>query len=202
MDHYIENFCIEYEKIFNEWFEIEGVRKIMELSRQLRTFFNYKKEVIRYRFRSNLDSLGTNTTTKNYPQKQKIESLIYDFTSLLNQIKKKEYPIEEAIRNLYYEKNFSHIKRLSIITERLFDLIHSFSEKNIYDQPRFLKLIFNLVQNLCSVKNCLNAQLREFYEELRKSYSNLETELEIMLEKTPEFRISEPRKKLEERLTS
>lgn len=35
------DFESEYDEIFNNWYEIEGVRKIKELSRQLRTFFNY-----------------------------------------------------------------------------------------------------------------------------------------------------------------
>ena len=44
MTHYIEDsdFRSEYDEIFNDWYEIEGIRKIKELSRQLRTFFNYK----------------------------------------------------------------------------------------------------------------------------------------------------------------
>ena len=52
MTDYIEDPYIgsEYDDIFNDWYEIEGARKIKELSRQLRTFFNYKAEVIRYRF--------------------------------------------------------------------------------------------------------------------------------------------------------
>jgi len=56
MTHYIDDPYIEseYDEIFNEWYEIEGIRKIRELSRQLRTFFNYKAEVIRYRFRSKI----------------------------------------------------------------------------------------------------------------------------------------------------
>jgi len=66
MTDYIDDsdFGTEYDEIFNDWYEIEGARKIKELSRQLRTFFNYKTEVIRYRFRSNLISLDNKSTTK------------------------------------------------------------------------------------------------------------------------------------------
>lgn len=202
MAHYIENIDIENEKIFNDWYEIEGVRKIKELSRQLRTFFNYKKEVIRYRFRSNLISLETKTATKYFTQKQKFESLIYEFLNLLNEFKKQGYSVEEAIRNLYYENNASQINQLSTITESLSNLIHFFSEKNIYEKPRLLKLIFALIQNIFLVKKSLYTQFTEFYEELRKNYSNLETELESILEKTSESKISRPEKQLEGNLFS
>ena len=202
MTHYIEDsdFRSEYDEIFNDWYEIEGVRKIKELSRQLRTFFNYKTEVIRYRFQSN--SISFETTTKFLIQKQKVESLAYEFIALLKKVKKHGQTLEEEIRSLYYENDKSQINRLSAIIEKLSILIHIFSEESIHDHPRFLKFIVVLGKNICLVKKCLNAQLSGFYKELEINFHGLEGELESLLEKAPSVKTIKPKKQLEGRLTS
>lgn len=43
-DDFYDEPYLEYdeENIFHEWYLIEGEERISELSRQLRTFFNYK----------------------------------------------------------------------------------------------------------------------------------------------------------------
>jgi len=202
MTHYIEDsdFSSEYDEIFNDWYEIEGIRKIKELSRQLRTFFNYKTQVIGYRFQSN--SISYETTTKFLTQKQKVESLAYEFITLLKKVKKLGQTLEEGIRSLYYENDKSQIKRLSAINEKLSILIHIFSEESIHDHPRFLKFIIVLGKNICLVKKCLNAQFSEFYKELEINFHGLEVELESLLEKTPRLKTKKPKKQLEGRLTS
>jgi hypothetical protein len=204
MAHYIEDsdFRSEYDNLFNDLYDIGGVRKIKELSRQLRTFFNYKTEVIRYRFRSNSISLENETTTKFLTQKQNVESLSHEFITLLKKVKKHGQTLEEGIRSLYYENNKSQINKLSALTEKLSILIHIFSEESIYDHPRFLKFIVVLVKNICLVKKCLHAQFSEFYGELEINYNNLEGELESLLEKTPSVKTKKPKKQHEGRLTS
>jgi hypothetical protein len=51
------------------------------------------------------------------------------------------------------------------------------------------------------VKKCLYAQFSEFFEELEINYSNLEGELEELIETTPVEK-EQSKKQLEERLTS
>ena len=157
MTHYIEDPYIEseYDEIFNEWHEIEGVRKIKELSRQLRTFFNYKAELIRYRFRSNILPAKNCKDPKFFSQKQKIESRTHEFISLLKKIKKTGQTLEQGIRSLYSNNCKTRIKELSVITEKLSILIHSFSEESIHGHPRFIKFIVKLAQNICLVKKKL-----------------------------------------------
>lgn len=204
MTDYINDsdFGTEYDEIFNDWYEIEGARKIKELSRQLRTFFNYKTEVIRYRFRSNLISLDNKSTTKFLTRKQKVESLSHEFITLLKKIKKQGHSLEEGIQSLYYENNKTQIDKLSAITEKLSILIHIFSEVNIHDHPRFLKFVVVLAKNICLVKKCLYAKFREFYKELEINYHGLEGELDNLLEPTPRDKIKKSIKQLEERLTT
>ena len=174
MTDYIEDPYIgsEYDDIFNEWYEIEGARKIKELSRQLRTFFNYKAEVIRYRFRPSPHLAENDTNTKFFTRKQEIESLTREFITMLKKLKKPTKTIEEGIRSLFFFNDKAHFNKLSAITEKLSMLLHYFSEENIHDRPKFLRFNVILAQHLCLVKKCLNAQFSEFYGELEINYNN------------------------------
>ena len=203
MPHVIEDpyFESEIEELFNEWYEIEGVRKIKELSRQLRTFFNYKMEVVRYRFRSNLSPTENCTNTNDFDQKQKIESLTLEFITILKKMKKIDQTLEHAIRSLFFEDNKSQLKKISELSEQLFILIHFFSEESLHSHPKFLRFIVILAQDICLVNKCLYVQLSEFFEELEINYNSLEGELNILLEKTPVEK-KKLKKQLEERLTS
>lgn len=198
-DSYID---LEYNEYFNELYEVEGVRKIRELSRQLRTFFNYQSEVTRYRFQSSSNVVENILKTKFFIQKQKIESLTNEFIILLKKLKTSAHTIEEGIQSLFFGNDKTRIYQLSGITEKLLILIHYFSEEDIHNNPRFLKFITLLAQNICLVKKCLNAQFSDFYEELGINYHDLEKELEFFLEGVPIMKIKKPIKQLEERLTS
>ena len=196
-DPYIES---DYNEIFNKLYEVEGVRKIKELSRQLRTFFNYQSEVIRYRFRSSTN-LIENTNTKFFIQKQKLESLSNEFIIILKNLKKPTQTIEEGIHSLFFDNDKTTIKNLSEITEKISILLHYFSEENIHYHPIFLKFITVLAQEIYSVKKCLNAEFSEFYEELEMNYYDLEGEMEILLQKVPNKKTKKAIKQLEERLS-
>jgi len=204
MTDYIEDPYIgtEYDNIFNEWYEVEGVRKIKELSRQLRTFFNYRVEVIRFRFRPSPYFTENDTNPKFFSRKQKIESLSYEFITLLKNIKKQGHSHKEGIQSLYDKFNKSQINKLLAITEKLSTLIHIFSEECMNNHPRFLKFIVILAQNICLVKKCLYTQFNKFYEELEINYHSLGGELERLLEEVPKVKIKKPLKQFEVRLTS
>ena len=203
MTNYIEDSYIgsEYDDIFNEWYEIEGARKIKELSRQLRTFFNYKTEVIRYRFRPTPNLAENDTNTKYFSRKQEIESLTREFIILLKHFKKNEQTLEQGIQTLFFDNNKLQISKLSVITEKLSMLLHYFSEESLHIHPKFLKFSVTLAQRLCLVKKCLNARFSEFFEELKINYNSLEVELEDLIEVTP-IKKKQSKKQLEERLTS
>ena len=198
MTHYIEDS--EYDGIFNDWYEIEDVRKIKELSRQLRTFFNYKTEVIRYRFRSTPNLAENDTNTKYYSRKQEIESLTREFIIVLKKLKKNGQTLEQGIQSLYFENNKLQISKLSVITEKLSMLLHYFSEESLHIHPKFLKINVMLAQSICLVKKCVFVQFSEFFEELEINYNNLEVELEDLIETTP-IKKKQSKKQLEERLT-
>lgn len=205
MTEYLENsdFESEYDEIFSGWYEIKGVRKIKELSRQLRTFYNYKMAAIRYRYQSDLNSLEEGLNITSLIQKKKsLESLSHEFLTLLKKIKHEGNPLEDCIRLLYCENNKAQIDKLSVIIEKISILIHYFSEESIHEHPRFLKFIVVLAQNISLVKKCLYTQFSEFYRELEINYNGLEGELESIIEKTPDLKSKNLIKQLEKRVIS
>ena len=203
MRDYIEDPYVgsEYDDIFNDWYEIEGVRKITELSRHLRTFFNYQAEVIRYRFRPSPNLAENDTNTKFFSRKQEIESLTREFIIFLKKFKKNGQTIEQGIQSLSFDNNKTQMNKLSEITEKLSMLLHYFSEESIYDHPKLLKFNVILAQHLYLVKKCLNAQFSEFFEELEINYNNLEGELEHLFETMLNDK-KKSKKQLEARLAS
>jgi hypothetical protein len=203
MTNYIEDSYIEseFEEIFNIWYEIEGVKKIKELSRHLRIFFNYKTEVIRYRFRSSPFPAKNCANTKFFSQKQKIESFTYEYITILKKLKTNTQTLEQGIRSLFFWNNKIQLKNLLVITEKLFILLHYFSEESLQDHPKILKFNITLAKNICLVKKCLYTQFNEFFEELEINYNNLEGELEELIGKTP-IEKEQSKKQLEERLTT
>lgn len=183
MSYNIKNpyFEMDNEENFNDLYEIGGIRKIRELSRQLRTFFNCKTEVIRYRFRSNIISSENGVNSKFFIQKQEIESLTHEFITMLKKLKKNTQTLEEGIRSLFFDNNKTKLNKLSEITEKLSLLLHYFSEEGFNEYPKFLKFTVILAQNICLVKKCLYAQFSDFFEELEINDNNLEGELQDLI---------------------
>ena len=177
-DPYLE---LESEELFLEWYKIEGVRNITELSRQVRTLLNYKTETIKYRFRSNENISINQTNTKFLNLKQKFESLALRFIILLRSIKETARTLEEGIQSLLFHSEKSRLKMLEEITDQIFVQIHNFSEENLHDHPVFLRLLVKLTQEACLVKKCIITQSSKFFEELGKNYFNLEKELNILI---------------------
>lgn len=198
-DPYLEE---DLEDYFNEWYEIEVIKKIKELSRQFRTLFNYKSKVIKYRYRSTLLPAVNHANTTFLSQKQKIEALTSEFIALLKKIKETAQTLEQGIRNLFFLDDPTRLKKLSEMSNQLFMLIHYFSEESLHDHPSFLKFIVILAQEICLVKKCLNAQFSEFFKALGKNYNNLEEELTLLIPNKISFQKVMKEKKLEERLTS
>lgn len=200
MTSYIEDIYID--EIINDWYKVEGITKIKELSRQLRTFFNFQAEVIKYRFHSN------SKPTENYKdkifssRKKETISLTPKFIGMIKRLNTNSQTLEEGIQSLLFNKKIVLYKKLSQITEKLFLLLHYFSEVNLHNHPKYLKFIVTLAQHLCFVTKCLNVQFSEFFEELEINYKNLEKELEKLLEEVTKAKLIKPKNQLEERLIS
>jgi len=176
---------LEVDEILLGWYEAEGVRKITELSRQVRSLLNLKTNMIRYRFRSNSNISAKLQDIKFYKNKKQFESLALRFIKLLNKINRiSRRALEEEIQILLYQITIkqnqiskSLMKELTDLTFQIFMKIHYFSEQDLYDHPLFLKSLIQLAIEACKACKNMNHTFSEFYGELGENYHNLEKDL-------------------------
>ena len=179
---YLDN---EVDDLVLGLYEIEGVRKINELSRQVRSLLSLKTNTIRYRFRSNSNISTKLQDIKFYENKKQFESLALRFIKLLNKINRiSTRDLEEEIQFLFYQLTFkrnhlskSLLKELEDLTFQVFMKIHYFSEQDLYNHPKFLKTLIQIAIEACKTRKNMNFAFSEFYAELGENYHNLEKEL-------------------------
>lgn len=188
MNFDLENPYIEYESddIPYSLYEIHGVNKIRELSRQLRTFLNYKTAMIQYRFRPKTATYPDRVEEKYKETERSLKQLALKFIKLLANIRGNsfsyEIELERLVFNLAYDKiRKSLLTELKDVTQKLFTTIHALSEQEIHLHPKFLKFIANLTQEACIVFKILNNWASGFYEELRVNYVQLHDELTLLI---------------------
>jgi hypothetical protein len=188
------------EDIQWKWFEKECINTITELSRQLRTFFKFKEQLIICRFRSSFIPAVNRDLSKFRKKKKELQDKAPENIQILKHIKKQAQSVEQGIRQYSMRTESTLLHQLIEITRKLFVLIHYFSEQELHDHARLLKLVVKLVREACLVKKSLDFDLGEFYAELELNYEMLEEELEEMLfEKVSQDRIRKE-KTLEERV--
>ena len=188
MNFNFENPYIEYDSddIPYSLYEIHGVNKIRELSRQLRTFLNYKTAMIQYRFRPKTATYPDRVDEKYKETERSLKQLASKFIKLLANIRGNgfsyEIELERLVFNLAYDKiRKSLLTELKYVTQKLFTTIHALSEQEIHLHPKFLKFIANLTQEACTVFKILNNWASRFYEELRVNYVQLHDELTLLI---------------------
>lgn len=196
-------FDIEDDDIVPGLYEVEGVRKITELSRQVRSLLNLKTNTIRYRFRSNSNISAKLQDVKFYENKKQFESLALRFIKLLSKIDGiSRRDIEEEIQILFYQVAIKRnqisrnlLKELEELTVQLFMKIHYFSEQDLYDHPLFLKTLIQIAIEACKTRKNMNHIFSGFYTELEENYHNLKKELTSIV---PEKGINKEKRKMKQ----
>ncbi len=172
----------EEDNDFQNWYNIECVQVIKDLSRQIRTLLNYRASVIYHRLRSNEINNDSKGIVKFQAKKYKFESLALSYIKLLNKLKDNGITAKRFQYLLYFRNNVnsSLLKDLVNLTNQLFILIHYFSEENMLLRPAFFKVIMKIAQEACKTRMYLNRQQFEFYEELCGDYKSIENEIEML----------------------
>ena len=169
------------DDLFPNWYNIECVKTISDLSRQVRTLMNYRAAIIYHRLCSNDVSYDSTAIVKLQGKKEKFESLALKFIKLLNKLK--DYgDVEDGYQYLLKfrnKSNSSFLKDLMNLTNQLFTFIHYFSEDNMFLRIPFLKVVMKIAQEACKTQMYLKEQQYEFYKELSENYKSLENEIAI-----------------------
>ena len=188
MNFNFENPYIEYDSDYIPYslYEIHGVNKIRELSRQLRTFLNYKTAMIQYRFRPKSATYPDRVDEKYKETERSLKQLASKFIKLLTNIRGNGFSYEIELERLVFSLASDKIRKsllteLKDVTQKLFTTIHALSEQEIHLHPKFLKFIANLTQEACTVFKILNNWASGFYEELRVNYVQLHDELTLLI---------------------
>lgn len=198
-DSYMEE---DLEDLQWKYLEVEGLNTITELSRQLRTFLKFKEQIIKHRFRSSFTPTVNRDVTKFMKAKKDLREIASNFIQILKEIRKDADSVEQGIQYHVMNLNNPSLSQLIEVTKRLFLLIHHFSEQEIHDHLRILKLLISLAGEACMVKKCLDIDLEVFYVELEFCYEELEDELEEMIHQKNTQDKTPSKKVLEERLRS
>lgn len=209
MNFHDEMSYIEFEEddIFLSLYEVEGVRIITELSRQIRTLLKCRAAVIQYRFRTNQINLIPNPNIKFLEAKNKFESLALRFIKILRNVKEYKGNLREGYQYLLDHACSNKtenllLKKLEDVTNHLFIQIHYLSEQKISEHPSFFKIIILLAQEACETRKYLKKQFFDFYEELGKNYYNLEKELSALIPNGVQEKFNERKRKKGEMIKS
>jgi hypothetical protein len=196
--------------MFHGLYETEGVRRIAELSRQVRTMLNFKTNIIRLRFRSNSNNNQQFRDNKFHETKKEFETLSLRFIKLLNKIKGiSNRDLDKEIQILLYQVTTKHdseslslLKELKDLSFQLFKKIHYFSELDLYDHPQFLKILIQFAIETCKTCKNMNHTFSEFFAELIENYYNLEKEITSLVMEKRNMKVEKKMKQLSGELIS
>ena len=197
----------EEDKDFFDLFSNEGAERINELSRQLRSFFNYKTAVIQLRY-SNPQKIKTLHHKKTILElKGKLASLFSQYATKLRLLGLKEELLAEKLLSLLekvkVQPNSSEIhilKEIKSLASEIWNIIHILSEYEIYYHPQLLNVVIQIINLLCSAQEVYSSLFSEFYKELKQNYIQLGDEITLLLHLNDENRFDSESKKKRVRL--
>ena len=181
---------LEYEEDSEslEWYSIEGSDRIYELSRQLRTFLNYKSVVIRFRFSGSQKEENNPNKGQIIKYEDALFSLYLRYATLLKRIGVEKGTIAEKIRILIEkvktqpnDLDINLLKEIKHLGGELWKNLHILSEFKFHYHPRLLHMAIKIACVLSSVEGVYFLYFSDFYSELKWSYLQLEKELSALL---------------------
>ena len=173
---------------FLEWYSIEGSNRISELSRQLRSYLNYKNAIIRYRFSGS--QKADNFFNKDLMLKRGSElfSEYSRYTIFLNRIGADEASIAKQILILKDKVKIQPnnleinlLKEIKHIGGKMWENLHILSEFELHYHPQLLYMAIKVACILSSTEGVFFSLFTDFYGELKHSYLQLEKELSELL---------------------
>ncbi len=157
----------------------EIILKGEELSRHLRTFFNYRCILIRFLFSDPQETKLIPNRGKFLKKKEKFFMQCKEFYKVLNCVEKRG-DISERIWRLkekayFFPKNIEAnlLKKVRALTQHSWILLHELSELEVHHEPELLGFLLNFSGVLCEVSQELNDIFSLFYRELNHNYIKL-----------------------------
>jgi len=166
------------------WYSIEGAERLNELSRQLRTFLNFKKSLIHLRFSKSEIYTKNSDIEQHIKYKSELINSMSRMITLLKDIRIEDDKISEKIQKMLEESRISprnadlnKIKEIKSLNYNIWKFIHILSELENHKRPRFLETVLNVSSILCEISAPFFLPFSRFYYELKTNYLLLDNEL-------------------------
>lgn len=167
---------------------LEASEKISELSRQLRTYLNYKCAITRFRYSKSRENMKTPKKGPILKIEGELLSLFSRYVTLLKIIGVEEGKIAEKIQIQMQEiktqpNNFKIkiLKDIKTLSGEIWKRLHTLSEAKIHPHPQLLNVVIQIADISCSVQGAFYFPFFDFYKELKLNYMQLEGELSNLL---------------------
>jgi len=187
----------EPDSEFLEWYMVEGYERISELSRCLRTFLNYRKNVIQLKFSTSSETDNNLKNDSILKREGELSSLYTQYTALVKKIGVENAAIAENIQILIekvkiqpYKNEITLLKEIKHIGREMWKIIHILSEFEVQLHPYILQTSIKIACVLSSVEGIFFSLFSNFYCELKLCYLQLEKELSelLLLNKAEQFK--------------
>ena len=196
------------EDLLYEWYPIEGAERLNELSRQLRTFLNFKTSLIHLRF-SKSEIISNRSDIENFNRRKdevinsmlKLISLLKEIGIIDNNISERIQIILEKTSIIPQNADLFTVKEIKTLNHKIWNLVHVLSELEIYKSPKFFETIVNISSILCQISAPLFIPFKRFYNELKTNYLLLDDELLIFLKTHNIVKLSPERAKIGVKIT-
>ena len=183
------NPYLDYEEDneFLEWYSIEGKNQIFELSRQLRTFLNYKKSILYLRFSRTQIAYINPKETKVRQYERALNESSSQLVSLLKNPPLLKGNLSDKINNLILKtlensqsKESKKLLEISKLITKIWELLHVLSELEVQHYPRLFNRILIIASIACEIKHLIFPLFSEYFLELKEHYRILEKEISVM----------------------
>jgi hypothetical protein len=171
---------IEDDSMFLDWALEEGYEKLNELSRQLRTFLNYKYSIIHQIYSNPLLDANSNDLSKI---SKNFTGLGLEYINLMKILGANDMNLTQKIHDIMQKAKLSEkeskveiLKRLKILGKKIWKEIHALSESELCN-INLLRVIIKIAGILCNAESAFYYPFSEFYKELEKNYLQLDGEV-------------------------
>lgn len=183
-----ELFETDEDLDFINWMELEGNSRISELSRQLRTFFNFKTIIICHRFSNHSPKIKRSDNKNIENVKNELSALIYQYNISLKKLKiSKIENFTEVIKSILKECNFHQDNDLLVILNELKSLgnkiwktLHLLSELSNIGM-NLVYIASNIAEILSYIESIYFLPYSLFYNGLNLCYAQISSEISKLL---------------------
>jgi len=190
-DSFLNHFFLDYneDRYFIDWCNLEGSEKISELSRQLRSYLNYKCNIIRLRYSEMNRSVSAPKRTPVLKLEGDLSSLFTRLVMLMNSIVIEDKTISEKLKillkNVVEKPNdffINLLKEIKNLSTDIWKRLHLLSEFELHYHPKLINVLIRIGEVMCSIQGVFFYPYFDFYQELKKNYEQLERELSNLLQ--------------------